>query len=64
VAIDVDAFEQLIGFGVPLEHGTDGRDAIAGVAQGAGFLPHPPIERERKVFDEDEDVPGSIHRVS
>jgi len=64
VAIDVDAFELFVRPRVALEHWADGRHAIAGVAEGAGFLPHPPVERKGEVFDEDEDVPESVHQVA
>ena len=34
---------------------TDHHDLVAGVAQRAGLLPHPAIERHRQILDDDED---------
>ena len=64
VAVDVNAFEVFVRTRVALEHGANGGDAITGVAEGAGFLPNPPVERKREVFDEDEDVFRSSHQVA
>jgi hypothetical protein len=58
VPVDVDAFDAFVAFGVAAELWAYGGNAIAGVAQGAGLLPHPAVEREGEVFDEDEDVFG------
>src|SRR5258706_16398000 len=64
VAVNVDALELFVRPRIALEHRANRRDPVAGVAQGAGLLPHPPVEGEREVFDEDEDVFRSAHQVA
>src|SRR5207248_38759 len=64
VAVNVNALELFIRPRITLEHRTNRRDTVTGVAQGAGLLPHPPVERQGQVFDEDEDVFRSAHQVA
>src|SRR5258706_13833035 len=64
VAVNVDALELFVRPRITLEHRADRRNAITGVAQGAGLLPHPPVELQGGVFDEDEYVFRTAHQVA
>jgi hypothetical protein len=64
VAVDPHALELFVFGGVPLEHGADNGHAVAGGAERAGLLPDAPVEGQREVLDEDEDVFGTSHGSS
>ena len=62
VTMDIDAVQPLEPRLVPLADRADDRDLIASRYQRVGFLPHPPVERQRQVFDDDEDAAGLFRR--
>ncbi len=60
IAVDIDAVDGFDLALVALAGRRDDGNAVAGIAQGRGFLPDPPVERDRQVFDQDQHPPGAL----
>jgi hypothetical protein len=56
VAVDPDAVDDFLGRDEPSHLRADDSDFVAGIPQRACLLPHPAVERHRKIFDQDHDV--------
>src|SRR5205807_8378824 len=57
ISIDVDRVDELESLLAAASGGADDRDLVPRVAQRAGFLPDPPVERARQILQQDEDTP-------
>src|ERR1700722_8742920 len=53
MAVDVHSLQKLVSLFISLAPGTKHSDLIAVGSQGAGFLPHASVERNRKVLHDD-----------
>ena len=58
MAVDMDAFEILFLRFVALAFGTDDGNLRPGGDERERLLPNPPVEGNRKVLDDDEDLPS------
>ena len=62
VPVDVHVLEHLEGAGEALGLGADDAHPVAGPGQGGGLQPHPAVERDGQVLDDDQDPAGPTSR--
>jgi hypothetical protein len=56
MAINVNLFEDFVVTLVSFAAGAKHRDFVTGLAERTRLLPHPTIEGDRQIFDDDEDL--------
>jgi len=56
MAVDVDAVEEFVLGLIPLAGRADHTDLRARRNQGPAFVHHPPVERQRQILDDDQDL--------
>src|SRR5215475_6871200 len=70
MAVDVDTFTKFVSFCLAAHARTDDRHNVSGGSERARFRPHPAIERNRQILNDDESPQGgrraaaNLHRRS